>query len=199
MYMPISILAARAHRLHDSTAGSVAAEATAAPRRMPTGSREEGREMSLKKYCKAVGCMSPRASIVEASQAMKARAIGAIVVVSDDHKPIGLLTDRDITLNVIAEGKNPQQTTVEEVMSSGIISLPEQASIEQATELMRDHGVRRIQITDDKGYVTGLISLDDILLLVGLELGNVAAALFKEFADSDKRKQAGGVTGRAPA
>lgn len=136
--------------------------------------------MSLRNYSKLVGCVSPRASIVQASRDMKARGIGAVVVISDDDKPIGLLTDRDITLRVVAEGKDPEKCTVEEVMTSGVVSLPQDASLEQATELMRDHGVRRIPIVDANGGVTGLVSLDDVLLLVGIELGNVASAIFKE-------------------
>jgi signal-transduction protein with cAMP-binding, CBS, and nucleotidyltransferase domain len=143
---------------------------------------EEGMGMSLRNYSKLVSCVSPRASIVQASRDMKARGIGAVVVISDDHKPIGLLTDRDVTLRVVAEGKDPEKCTVEEIMTSGVVSLPQDASLEQATELMRDHGVRRIPIVDEKGCVTGLVALDDILLLVGIELGNVASAIFKELS-----------------
>lgn len=154
--------------------------------------------MSLRNYSKLVGCVSPRASIVQASQDMKARGIGAVIVISDDHKPIGLLTDRDITLRVVAEGRDPGKCTVEEIMTSGVVSLSQDASLEQATELMRDHGVRRIPIIDEKGHVTGLVSLDDILLLVGIELGNVASAIFKELSTVEGKTQ-GKAVGSTPA
>ncbi len=142
--------------------------------------------MSLKNYVKNVACLSPRSSIYEASQEMKGKDIGALVAVSDDHKPIGLVTDRDITLRVVAEGKSPNQTTIEEVMSHGVLSLPAHASLQAVTELMRQKGVRRIVVTDEDGRVAGLISLDDVLLLLGIELGNLASAVFNEMSRSSQ-------------
>ena len=109
---------------------------------------------------------------------MAARKIGAVVVVSDDGKAIGLLTDRDVTLRVVAEGRAPERTTVEDVMSPSVTCLSLDATIERATESMRDAGVRRLPIIDDQQHVIGLVSFDDIVLLLGMELGNLAAALF---------------------
>lgn len=133
--------------------------------------------MSLQEYVKLVGCVSPRATILEASLQMRARGIGTVVVVSDDYEPIGLLTDRDITMRVVAEQRSPIATIVSEVMSSDVVSLPEEASIWKATETMRDHGVRRIPITDENGRVTGIVTLDDLALLLGMEIGNLANAI----------------------
>jgi len=134
--------------------------------------------MSLKKYVKRVGCLSPRATVLDASREMKAKGIGAVVIVSDDYKPIGLLTDRDIVMRAVAEGKSPDKTTIEQVMTTDVGALSENASIEAVTELMRDRGVRRVLVLDENQRVTGLVSLDDILLLLGVEFGNVASAVF---------------------
>lgn len=140
--------------------------------------------MSLGTYMKLVGCVSPRATITEASEQMKGRGIGAVVVVSDDHKAIGMLTDRDIVMRVVAEGKSPAETPVEAVMSRDVVTLPESASIRSVTELMRDKGVRRIPISDENGHIAGIVSFDDLLLLFGLEIGNLANAVVNELSRS---------------
>jgi CBS domain-containing protein len=136
--------------------------------------------MSLTAFIKRVGCVSPRATVVEASQEMRTRSIGAVVVISDDYKPIGLVTDRDVVMRVVADNKPLNQTSVDQVMSAGVVTLTERASIRAATELMRDKGVRRIVIVDENGRVTGLIAFDDVLLLLGMEIGNLANAVVSE-------------------
>jgi CBS domain-containing protein len=133
--------------------------------------------MSLTKYVKRIGCLSPRASVLEASQEMKSKGIGTVVIISDDYRPIGLLTDRDVTMRVVAEQKSPEKTTIEEVMTTDVVSLPQDASIRAATEAMRDKGVRRIPIIDENGRVSGIVTFDDLMLLLGMEMGNLANAI----------------------
>jgi len=89
-----------------------------------------------------------------------------------------MLTDRDIVLRVIAERRDPERTTVDDVMTRGTAYLSHDASIQDATEIMRDCGMRRLPLVDAEGRVDGIVSLDDIVLLLGMELGNVSAALF---------------------
>ena len=134
--------------------------------------------MSLRRYVKRVVTLSPRASIVEAAQQMGAHSVGAVVVISDDGRPIGFLTDRDIVLRVIAEERDVARTSIADVMTRGTAYLSHDATIEEATEIMRDCGMRRLPLVDEAGRVDGMVSLDDIVLLLGMELGNVSAALF---------------------
>ena len=138
--------------------------------------------MSLKRYVKRVTMLSPRESVSDAARSMSTHAVGAIVVVSDDGRPIGMLTDRDIVVRVLAEGRDADRTAVEEVMTHGAAYVSHDASIQDATEIMRDCGMRRLLLVDDAGRVDGIISLDDIVLLLGMELGNVSAALFANLA-----------------
>jgi CBS domain-containing protein len=159
---------------------------TGSARRSASGLALHGLEvredvMSLRRYIKRVACLSPRATVVEASQEMRSKGVGTVVVISDDYQPLGLVTDRDIATRVVAERKSPD-TPLEQVMSGDVISLPEDATIQQASEAMRDRGVRRVPITDENGRVTGLISFDDLLLLLGMEIGNLASAVFTELA-----------------
>jgi CBS-domain-containing membrane protein len=85
-------------------------------------------------------------------------------------------------LRVVAQGRDPQRTSIEEVMTRGTAFLSHDASIQDATEIMRDCGMRRLPLVDAEGRVDGLVSLDDIVLLLGMELGNVSAALFANLA-----------------
>jgi CBS domain-containing protein len=142
--------------------------------------------MSLHNYIKRVGCVSPRASAFEAAREMKANGVGTVVVISDDQRPIGLLTDRDLALRVVAERKNAEQTSVEEVMTHGAVTLPNDASIRSATELMSANAVRRIPIVDELGRVIGIITLDDILVLLGMEIGNLANTVFSGMAEESE-------------
>ena len=134
--------------------------------------------MSLRRYVKRVVSLSPRATIVEAAREMEAHAVGAVVVISDDGRPIGLLTDRDVVLRVVAGQRDAATTTIADVMTRGTAFLSHNATIEDATEIMRDCGMRRLPLVDEAGRVDGMVSLDDIVLLLGMELGNVSAALF---------------------
>jgi CBS domain-containing protein len=138
--------------------------------------------MSLRRFVKKVASVSPRALVFDAAREMSAQVVGALVVISDDGRPIGMLTDRDIVLRVVAEGRDPERTSIEEVMTRGTAFLSHNATVQEATEIMRDCGMRRLPLVDAEGRVDGLVSLDDIVLLLGMELGNVSAALFANLA-----------------
>ncbi len=134
--------------------------------------------MSLHRYSKGVNEVDSSASVTEACMRMRDHSVGALVVL-EGARPIGILTDRDVALRVVAEGRDPAQTLVEEAMSPTLYTLPDTSSLEEASELMRDHGLRRVPLTDPSGRITGLVSFDDVVLLLGMELGNLASALFK--------------------
>lgn len=136
--------------------------------------------MSLQHYMKSVACVSPRATIADACREMQQRQVGCVVVLSDDGKPIGVLTDRDVAIHVVAEGRPADSTTVDTVMTTGVITLPQTATLQEATTLMRDRGVRRIPILDGTSRICGIVSFDDLLLLLGMEIGNLAGAIFAE-------------------
>ena len=133
--------------------------------------------MSLQRFLKKVGTVSPLATVREAAAVMRDRGIGAVVVVSDDGELIGIFTDRDVALRVVAEGK-PSSTAVGDVMTSRPVFVLESTSIEQACLTMAERGVRRLPIVDRDHRVIGLLALDDIFLMLGMELGEAARAIF---------------------
>ena len=105
--------------------------------------------------------LPPEASIVEAAQKMDQCDIGALAI-SEDGKVSGLITDRDITVNVIAKGLDPMQLLVKDVMSSPVIYVSADADIEEARDKMIANNVGRIVVLDDKRKLLGVASLRDL-------------------------------------
>jgi len=112
-----------------------------------------------------------RATLKRAAQLMKEHHVGSLVVVglSGKNKPLGILTDRDIVLTVVAEGL-PFDTPVEEVMSPKVITVHDSDGIAEVADKMQEEGVRRMVVVDDSGLACGMVSSDDILQLMAREL-----------------------------
>jgi CBS domain-containing protein len=105
--------------------------------------------------------LPPEASIVEAAQKMDQCDIGALAI-SEDGKVAGLITDRDITVNVIAKGLDPLQLLVKDVMSSPVVYVSADAEIEEAREKMLANNVGRIVVLDEERKLLGVASLRDL-------------------------------------
>jgi CBS domain-containing protein len=108
-----------------------------------------------------VDVIPPDASVREAASKMKELDVGAIPV-CDGQKLSGLVTDRDITVRAVAEGRDPSEVRVSEVMSSEIAYCFEDETIEQAAKLMESKQIRRLPILDRNKQLAGIISLGDI-------------------------------------
>jgi CBS domain-containing protein len=109
---------------------------------------------------------------------MKEHNVGSVVIV-EDQKPVGIVTDRDLALALGADGIAPD-AAVESVMIKPVWTIPDGAGIFAATQCMRDGGVRRLPIVDEKGRLTGMVSLDDLMRLLGRELYNLAEGVRHE-------------------
>lgn len=134
--------------------------------------------MSLERFCrKEVITATPGEPVWTAAQKMTQAHVGAVVVVDDNRAPIGILTDRDVAARVVAGLRDPEDTPVGDVMTAHVESLPQTTPLDSALFAMREYGVRRMPITDEKGRVCGLLSLDDLLVLLSAELGMTAEAV----------------------
>lgn len=111
-------------------------------------------------------CCSPATSLREAAQLMVDFDCGEIPVVDDFGSmiPVGVITDRDITCRVVAEGKNPQDLTVGDIMSTPIVSVTPENSVEECCKVLEDHQIRRVPVVDAGGKCIGIVSLADIAL-----------------------------------
>jgi CBS domain-containing protein len=123
---------------------------------------------------------SPETTVQEAAHRMRARKVGALVVVNGRGTPIGVLTDRDITVKVVAEGADPASTRVGALVTRKPTVIREDAGILDATKLLSRRGVRRLPVVSKTGKLVGIIALDDLLMLLGSELGHIASTLASE-------------------
>lgn len=107
--------------------------------------------------------------VSEVARMMRTDDIGAVPVGRDD-KLIGMITDRDIAMRVVAEGRNPDKTTAEEVMTEGIVYCRTHETVEDAIHLMDQRKIRRLPVIDDNKRLVGMLSLGDISHAVSREL-----------------------------
>ena len=125
---------------------------------------------------KPVVTASARMTIAEAARAMKQKNVGALIVVNAG-RPLGVLTDRDIVVDVVAAGKDPDAVHVEDVMRKKPATLREDLGLMDAARIFAKTGVRRLPVVDKAGRVSGIVALDDLMMLLGNEMGLVAGAL----------------------
>ena len=113
-----------------------------------------------------VVCCRPQASALDAARLMRHKHVGDVVVVSDpegDRVPLGVVTDRDLTIEVLGNGRDAAQTTLSDVMRSPVVVATESEDASIVVERMRFHGVRRIPVVDARGTLVGIVTLDDLL------------------------------------
>jgi CBS domain-containing protein len=137
--------------------------------------------MSVRDICvREVDAASVEESVQAAAERMHTRNVGTLVVLNEDQEPIGMLTDRDLALRVVAAGKNPYRTTVAETMTRHPTTLSEDASIESAIAVMCAEPCRRLPIVDSDGKVAGLLSLDDVLKVLISDFSQISDLLRRE-------------------
>lgn len=119
-------------------------------------------------------------NVWRAAERMHQRTVGALVVLNEARQPIGILTDRDLMIAVIAENRDPHTTTVGQVMTKPVKTVSEKEAIEAALALMQSGAFRRLPVVDAQGQLVGLVSLDDMLMLLGEELACISQLLQRE-------------------
>lgn len=121
--------------------------------------------------------------VPEAARLMREHHVGSLVVVIDrqsERVPVGILTDRDLTVGVIAEGLDPKTLMVGEVISEEIVTAREQDGLLDVLRLMRSRGVRRLPVVTRSGALVGIVTIDDLLELVAEELDDFVAIVGRE-------------------
>lgn len=112
--------------------------------------------------------VSPGSSVVEAAWRMKEKNVGCLLVIEEGTLK-GVLTDRDIVLSVVAEGKDPLNARVREMMRTEVIACSPDTDVVEATRLMAEKRVRRLPVVAD-GKVKGMVSITDLTKVVGKEV-----------------------------
>lgn len=129
--------------------------------------------MKVGQHCKRrVVCINSAADIVEGARLMRDEHVGFLIVYEqgdDIRKPIGVLTDRDIVLEVLAKDVDPHAVTVKDAMTRQPLVASEDDELSEALQAMRMAGIRRVPVVDSRGALTGIFALDDgIDLITGL-------------------------------
>lgn len=101
-------------------------------------------------------------SVTRGAERMAEFDVGCLIILNRDMQPVGMVTDRDVTLRVIGRKLNPDQTALGDLMSTPLRTLREEADAEHALETMERHGVRRLVVTSNGNALAGLLSFDDI-------------------------------------
>jgi len=134
----------------------------------------------LKDFATAVvAVVEPETTALATAQLMRKHHVGALVVVDGAQKarPVGIVTDRDLVLALMAEGLDPALFTAGDIMSIELVTAKPDMDVMQAVDLMCKHRLRRLVVSDDAGRLVGIATLEDVLELLARELGEMAAAV----------------------
>lgn len=134
--------------------------------------------MNIGQVCtREVVCTGRDTTVSSAAQVMRERHVGDLIVVDEvdsERVPVGIITDRDIVLGVISVKLDPDVFTVGDLLNDELVTATDTQGIFETIEQMRMQGVRRMPIVNEKGYLVGIVSLDDLVRLIATELNEIA-------------------------
>jgi len=140
--------------------------------------------MLLKDVCTLdVACCGPNTTVREAAKAMRRSHVGDLIVVDDpegERTPIGIVTDRDLVLEVLGNGLDPNHTAVARLMRQPVVIANEDEDITAVIARMRTHAVRRVPVVNTRGATVGIITLDDLLRMLVHEAGTLLEIVSNE-------------------
>ncbi len=154
---------------------------------------QEGGNMSAGEYCnREIVVVSKAEPVQEAITLMRRHHVGDVIVIEQTERgalPIGILTDRDIVLEILAEDVDLNSVRIGDVMSYELITVTENTTLIDTIKLMRQKGIRRMPVVNDKGVLQGLLSVDDLLELLAEQLNDIIALIQKEQNSESKRRK----------
>jgi CBS domain-containing protein len=140
--------------------------------------------MRVGDYCKhGVVTISPTADVVEVARTMRDEHVGFLVVIEEGdaaRKPVGVITDRDIVLEIDAREIDPHNVTAADIMSREPLVAHEYEDLNEVLQAMRIAGFRRVPVLTEKGALTGVIAIDDVLDVVAGLLCDVCGSIRNE-------------------
>jgi CBS domain-containing protein len=122
-------------------------------------------------------------TVPAAAQRMREQHVGCLVVVEETgsgRRVVGMLTDRDIVTAVVAKAVDPAKLRVEDVMTTDVVTAQESDAFAAVLATMRRKGLRRLPVTDAKGSLVGLLTLDDLLEILAEQMRTVVLAIGSE-------------------
>ena len=149
--------------------------------------------MKLKDLCILdVASCKREATVAEAARLMRQCHTGDLIVVDETdggREPVGIITDRDIVMQVVAQGRDPNHTVVADVMAAPLVVAGTSEDTDTAIERMRSHGVRRLPVINDAGEIAGILTLDDFQRYFAEQSATLAAVVTKEQTRESRGKR----------
>lgn len=143
-------------------------------------------------YNPYVSTITSGSAVLDAARIMRREHVGSVIVVDGGltPKPIAILTDRDIVVGMVAPGiTDLEALTVDEVCTRELVTIDEFETLGNAAELMKEHGVRRLPVTDREGKLVGILALDDMLGTLAATLALLAdTAVGQGTREGDRRE-----------
>ena len=140
--------------------------------------------MTIGKVCnREVVFIHAQASIPEAARLMREYHVGDLVVIKEKtgkRVPVGIITDRDIVLEVIAEGVSMDDVSVGDIMSDKLVTARESDGLLETIKLMRAKGIRRLPVVNDDNELVGILSVDDLIDLFSEQIVDLARLIARE-------------------
>lgn len=134
---------------------------------------------------------APQETVLDIARRMNDRNVGALVIVDDDDRAVGIVTDRDITIRVTAQGRDAIALPISEVMTPEPETVSEMTTAREALYAMRAGGFRRLPVVNNQKQVVGIVTLDDLLELFASFLKDVHSVVKAEgpsaLADKNRR------------
>jgi CBS domain-containing protein len=130
-------------------------------------------------------------TIPEAARLMRDHHVGSLVIVETHEgcmEPVGIITDRDVVIEVIAEDVDLNTVTAGDIMSYALLKISEQESVFDTAQRMRARGVRRVPVISGTGELIGILALDDMLELLSEELSLLAKLTSREGEQEQKKR-----------
>lgn len=148
--------------------------------------------MSVGSICNHnVATIEPDADIAKAAERMRKEHVGDLIVAEFKEArlvPVGIITDRDIVVSVVAKKVDPSTLTVGDVMSEDLLTVREDNGIDFALREMRRYGVRRVPVVGSAGELVGVLSINDVIDYLGAQLGHIGDIIrFGQSAEVKKR------------
>jgi len=147
--------------------------------------------MTAGEYCnREVIIVEPTIPVTEAAVLMRRHHVGDLVVVEkegEEARPVGIITDRDIVIEVVAQKIDPDSLTVKDIMSTDPVRVAETVSLLDTLELMKQRGVRRVLVIADSGGLQGLLSADDAIELIAEQVNDLAQLVNREVKQEQKQ------------
>lgn len=146
--------------------------------------------MTAGEYCnREVIITGPESTISEAARLMRQHHVGTLVVVEREgalNRPLGIVTDRDLVVEVLAQEVSVDSVTVRDVMSPDPVQIAEGETLLNTIALMQSRGVRRIIVVDEAGSLQGLMSADDVIELIAEAMNNLTRVVRRELSNEQR-------------